>query len=46
MHDKFDGFHKIIHMGGDEVAEGVFEQMPSCRKFIEENNQIQGATWG
>ena len=32
-------------MGGDEVAHGVFEQMPSCQKLIEENKKIDGATW-
>lgn len=32
-------------MGGDEVAHGVFEQMSSCQKLIEENKEIDGATW-
>ena len=40
VHDKFDGFHNIIHIGGDEVphdgATVIWESSPICQKFIQE----------
>jgi hexosaminidase len=27
-----------IHIGGDEVPEGVWEKSPACQKFMQENN--------
>ena len=52
-HSKYNGFHKIIHMGGDEVPhrsydlreKNVWEDSPLCQKFIEENQNIDGANW-
>ena len=52
-HSKFNGFHKIIHMGGDEVAhrdwsgaeKNIFSNSPACLAMIEANKQIDGATW-
>ena len=45
VHDKFEGFHKIIHMGGDEVSYQNFDQMPSCVQLLEKNRKIPEATW-
>ena len=40
VHGKFDGFHNIIHIGGDEVphdgATVIWESSPICQKFIQE----------
>lgn len=53
QHDKFKGFHKIIHMGGDEVphrsydgkAKSVFANSPQCRLLIDQNKKVANATW-
>ena len=52
-HSKFNGFHRIVHMGGDEVPhmtfnlreKNVWENSPACLKLIGENGKIEGATW-
>ena len=52
-HQKFGDFHKIIHIGGDEVPhrdwdgndKSVFENSPACQKLIQQNLEIPGATW-
>ena len=40
VHGKFDGFHNIIHIGGDEVphdgATVIWESSPICQTFIQE----------
>ena len=40
VHGKFDGFHNIIHIGGDEVphdgATVIWESSPICQNFIKE----------
>ena len=40
VHGKLDGFHNIIHIGGDEVphdgATVIWESSPICQKFIQE----------
>jgi hexosaminidase len=48
--DEYDKIYKeaglkmdIFHMGGDEVAEGVWEKSPLAAKVLKDNPQIQGA---
>jgi len=43
VHAEFGNFHKIIHMGGDEVPhrgdEVIWETSPICQQFIKTNSE-------
>ena len=53
VHNEFNGFHEIIHLGGDEVAhlnyageqKFPWENFPSCEKMIEANKQDPSSSW-
>ena len=52
-HKQFKGFHKIIHMGGDEVPsrdfygnpKNAFVDSPACQRLIRINKKNPDASW-
>jgi len=52
-HAKFDNYHKIIHMGGDEVPhrdwagneKSTWAESPACQNLLEANKLLDSPTW-